>query len=305
MRYSRQPCQAARGAKPFCIAFRGSRRDALRSGLSTGGRAIRRRYVPRYERRRGDLPSIASRKPWRLLDHYRQLSWKHAEGQPPAASGSAARGPSLYGATAWGGPANAGVVYKIDPTGHETQLHTFAGRLEGAYPNSVVLDAAGNLYGTASDGGAAGFGVLYRLDAAGSETVLHNFRGGPDGRNPETGVVLDAAGNLFGTTSSGGHKGRDCRAGCGVVNKLDASGIETVLYTFMGYPDAANSLSGVTFDSAGNLYGTTAHGGASGLGAVYEVDAAGHERVPYRFTGAPDGAAYPYAGVIRDSEGNL
>ena len=205
---------------------------------------------------------------------------------------------NLYGATFHGGPANAGVVYRLDPAGRETVLYSFTGGADGAGPMAgVIHDTEGNLYGTTTAGGAAGWGVVYKLDATGHETVLYSFTGGTDGGYPVAGVIRDPAGNLYGTTFSGG------AASEGVVYKLDPSGHETVLYSFTG-TDGAQPYSGVIRDSAGNLYGTTGGGGRTGAGVVYELNAAGQQTVLYRFTGQADGE-YPFAGVIRDSTGNL
>ena len=101
-----------------------------------------------------------------------------------------------------------------------------------------------------------------------------------------------------GTTSWGG------AANAGVVYKLNASGNETVLYSFTGGADGGNPNAGVIRDSAGNLYGTTTYGGALGAGVVYKLNASSNETVLYSFTGGADGKS-PYAGVIRDSAGNL
>src|SRR5208282_3849903 len=90
----------------------------------------------------------------------------------------------------------------------------------------------------------------------------------------------------------------------GVVFKVDPSGNETVLYTFTGGADGGYPLAGVIRDSAGNLYGTTNGGGASGAGVVFKVDTSGNETVLYTFTGGSDGGS-PWGGVIRDSKGNL
>jgi uncharacterized repeat protein (TIGR03803 family) len=190
----------------------------------------------------------------------------------------------------------------------EVVLHEFT-RQTGAHPVvGVIRDSAGNLYGTTTVGGTAGQGVVYKLDKTGRYTVLHNFRGGADGRQPYAGVIRDSAGNLYGTTSSGG-TGKS-----GVVYKLDTAGHERVLYSFTGGADGDEPLAGVIRDSAGNLYGTTSFGGTPcppvvqgqppSCGVVYRLDAAGHYTVLYRFTGGADGGI-PYAGVIRDSAGNL
>src|ERR1022692_3047842 len=133
---------------------------------------------------------------------------------------------NLYGTTYYGGGANAGVVYKLDTTGHETVLYSFTGGADGGAPFAgVIRDPAGNLYGTTYFGGTANAGVVYKLDTAGHETVLYSFTGVADGRHPQAGVIRDPAGNLYGTAYSGG------TANAGVVYKLDTAGHETVLYT--------------------------------------------------------------------------
>ena len=205
---------------------------------------------------------------------------------------------NLYGTAQIGGTAGAGVVYKLDPTGHETVLYSFTGGAEGAYPQArVIRDVAGTLYGTTSQGGTAYAGVVYKLDMLGHETVLYTFTGGADGGFPYAGVIHDSAGNIYGTTTSGGTRG------FGVVYKLDTAGHETVLYSFTGGADGGRPYAGVIRDAAGNLYGTTVTGGA-GFGVVYKLDAAGHETTLYTFTGGADGNS-PNAGVIHDAAGNL
>lgn len=111
-----------------------------------------------------------------------------------------------------------------------------------------------------------------------------------DGAFPRGGLTRDSAGNLYGTTYSGGP------AGAGVVYKLDTSGNLTVLYSFTGKADGRGPTAGVIRDSAGNLYGTTDYGGvtssiSAGWGLVYKLDTAGHETVLYTFTGGADGGS--------------
>jgi uncharacterized repeat protein (TIGR03803 family) len=179
-------------------------------------------------------------------------------------------------------------------------LYNFTGGADGGYPfTGVIRDSAGNLYGTAELGGTSGAGVVYKVDTAGQETVLYSFTGGTDGGYPEyAGVIRDAAGNLYGTTNSGG------TSGSGVVYKVDTKGQQTVLHSFTGSADGSQPEAGVVRDSVGNLYGTTTSGGASGAGVVYKVDTAGQETVLYSFTGGTDGAR-PWTGLIRDSSGDL
>jgi len=186
-------------------------------------------------------------------------------------------------------------------------LYSFHGRPDGAQPWAALLrDAAGNLYGTTLYGGPESTyctpelegdcGTVFKLSPAGVETILHSFDF-TDGSQRFAGLIRDAAGNLYGTTSGGGAYSQ------GLVFRLSPTGTETVLYSFThreAYP-----VAGLVRDAAGNLYGTTLVPG----GSVYELircDSApsGYEfKVLHTFTGA-DGAN-PYAGLIRDAAGNL
>jgi uncharacterized repeat protein (TIGR03803 family) len=193
-----------------------------------------------------------------------------------------------------------GVVYKVDASGHATVLHNFTGGADGGDPyGGVILDAKGNLYGTASAGGASGNGVVFKINLSGQETVLYNFTGGSDGGAPYGSLISDAAGNFYGTTNGGG------AAGAGVVFKLDRSGNETVLYTFSGGADGGNPLAGLLRDPAGNFYGTTNVGGASGAGVVFKLDTSGDETALYSFTGGADGGYPLWVVLARDSAGDL
>jgi uncharacterized repeat protein (TIGR03803 family) len=224
-----------------------------------------------------------------------------ADGALPYASVIRDAAGNLYGTTAQGGLWNYGVVFKLDKTGKETVLYNFTGGADGGLPRAgVIPDSTGNLYGTTSGGGAAGWGVVFKLNKkTGTETVLHTFTGRADGGGPMAGVIRDSAGNLYGTTSAGGI------SGYGVVFMLDKTGTETALYSFTGGTDGATPLAGLIRDSAGNLYGTTNVGGASGYaGVVFKVDTIGTETVLHNFTAGADGA-FPYAGLVRDSTGNL
>ncbi|HWW14018.1 MAG TPA: choice-of-anchor tandem repeat GloVer-containing protein [Candidatus Dormibacteraeota bacterium] len=118
---------------------------------------------------------------------------------------------NLYGTTPYGGDLSCfrfgcGVVFKLDTTGKETVLHTFTGQPDGAGPNAgLVWDSKGNLYGTTGEGGQYNAGTIFKLDNKGNLTVLHNFGAfASDGKYPSTGLIRDAAGNLYGGTSGGG-----------------------------------------------------------------------------------------------------
>jgi uncharacterized repeat protein (TIGR03803 family) len=213
---------------------------------------------------------------------------------------------NLYGTTNIGGAFRGGTVFKLDTTGKETVLHSFAGEPDGSYPvASLVRDAKGNLYGTTLFGGDAtcdsplGCGTVFRVDTSGHETVLHAFAGGADGELPAAPLVRDSAGNLYGTTDSGG------AYGVGVVFKLDSTSKETVLYSFAGgTSDGSNPFGGLV--TVGNkVYGTTGYGGAYGFGTVYEIDeTTGKERLVYSFMGGADGKL-PSTGLVRDKADNL
>jgi uncharacterized repeat protein (TIGR03803 family) len=209
---------------------------------------------------------------------------------------------NLYGTASGGGASGFGVVFKLDTTGKQTVLHSFAGGSgDGQYPFAgVIRDAAGNLYGTTQNGGASNFGTVFKLDATGSLTLLYSFSGGADGGFPYYGrLVRDKGGNLYGTTFAGG------AFKFGTVFKLDTTGKETVLYSFAGPPgDGQFPYAGLVPDAAGNLYGTTNLGGAFGTGTLFKVDKTGVETVLRHLAYASDGG-YPYAGMIRDSGGNL
>jgi uncharacterized repeat protein (TIGR03803 family) len=211
---------------------------------------------------------------------------------------------NLYGTTNNGGDqtgsSGAGVVFKVDPAGRETVLHTFTGGKDGAYPNGVIRDSTGDLYGTTSNGGASGAGVVYEISASGHQKVLYSFTGGKDGGSPDAALTQDRDGNLFGTTNGGG------TANLGVVFKLERSGHETVLHTFTRGPEGNQPyLAGVILDPDGNLYGTTSFNGSGGAGAVYKLDQSGTASVVYAFPGNVGGQYSYNAGVILGSDGQL
>jgi uncharacterized repeat protein (TIGR03803 family) len=222
---------------------------------------------------------------------------------------------NLYGTTSAGGSADFGTVFKLDPSGNETVLHSFTGSPnDGVRPVSgLIMDRAGNLYGTTPSGGvttsvcpvssfdAVGCGTVFKVDPSGNETVLYTFTGmNGDGAQPFAGsLIMDSAGNLYGTTWFGGS------ANLGTVFKLDPPGHETVLHSFSDLGDGQNPVAGLVMDSAGNLYGTTPNGGALGAGTVFKVDPSGNETVLYSFVGMNGQNSEPFANLILDSAGNL
>jgi uncharacterized repeat protein (TIGR03803 family) len=182
---------------------------------------------------------------------------------------------NLYGTTVYGGCCGSGTVFKLDPPGNETVLHSFGG-LDGLYPQAaLIMDASGNLYGT-TYGSPHWGGTVFKLDPSGNVTVLHQFSGGYaglGGQYPVAGVVMDASGNLYGTTQYGGFfDPTNAFLGAGIVFKLDPSGNETELHEFgLDSADGAYPQADLIMDASGNLYGTTQGGGSSGLGTVFKL----------------------------------
>ncbi len=213
----------------------------------------------------------------------------------------------LYGTASAGGDAGLGVVYRLNAKGGETVLHSFAGGADGATPNGgLILDSSGTLLGTTAAGGASGAGTVFRVKD-GKEAVLYSFAGGSaDGASPQAELTMDEAGNLYGTTSAGGKAGNGTVFELVAPKKKNGKWKEVVLYSFGAGSDGAVPLSGVTFDAAGNLYGTTSVGGANGYGTIFQLKpgAAWTEQILHSFQNGNDGA-YPYAGFVADTAGNL
>jgi len=228
---------------------------------------------------------------------------------------------NLYGTAVAGGPDDVGTVFELSPLSggvwQETTLHGFTGRPDGSEPyGPLTIDVAGNLYGTTNFGGGANQGTIYELTPVSgggwTETLLHSFTGGADGSDPVGGLVLDSAGNLYGTASGGGAHGQ------GTVFELSpVSGggwLFAVLHAFTGGVDGGSPAATLVFDSAGNLYGTTEAGGiltdcafSGGCGVVFElspVSSGGWHETPIHAFNNTDGAL-PLAGVTFDTSGNL
>jgi uncharacterized repeat protein (TIGR03803 family) len=209
--------------------------------------------------------------------------------------------------------------------GTETVLANFDGS-NGATPYAgLILDKAGNLYGTTYIGGTDNSGTVFELSPSSSgwhETVLHSFhRYGKDGSLPYASLVMDGAGNLYGTTFAGGGHQNECGGGypgCGTVFELSPTKgqgwRETILYNF---PNAKNGLSpayAMALDKSGNLYSTTFSGGSGaclgGCGVVFKIahDSKGwRESVIYDFCSVQNCAdgSNPDGPVIVDESGNL
>ena len=202
-------------------------------------------------------------------------------------------------------------------------IYDFTGGQDGANPfTGLTIDAGGNIYGTAFSGGAAGFGTVFSLDNSGSGWTLvplYSFAGGSDGEGPVARLTLGPDGALYGSTSAGG--AGSCNNyngyfGCGTVYEMRppprapasvmVSWGSNVLYRFSG-SDGAYPQGDLTFDQAGDIYGTTINGGSAGWGVVYSLTRSNGgwtQSVLYQARGDGDGQ-YPWGGVAFDPSGSL
>jgi uncharacterized repeat protein (TIGR03803 family) len=219
---------------------------------------------------------------------------------------------NFYGTATVGGivyeltPSNSGWIYNV--------IYSFTGSDDGYSPTgTLTIGPDGALYGTTEFGGGTGCsvqvgcGTVFRLQRSPkgdwTETVLYRFTGGADGSFPNGGLILDRAGNLYGTTG----QGWDPK---GVVYELTPSNGEwtqTILYTFTGGSDGASPAAGLIFDGAGNLYGTTRFGGSSSSGTAFQLTpgvSGWKESVLHSFQGGNDGDQ-PWSSLIFDQAGNL
>ncbi len=253
----------------------------------------------------------------------------------------------LYGTTNYGGTNDGGTAFRMNTADNNLQvLYNFQGYAL-PQPSALIMDSSGNLYGTTQNGGTcperpgSGCGIVFKLSPPNGQvttwtfTGLYTFKGRIpdndiyDGESPSGGVIMDSAGNLFGTTDYGGAHDDGivfelkCVASTsGSCTAYDAS--DTILHTFdASEGDGGVPLAGLITDSAGNLYGTTVRGGSSancvatggdepiGCGTIFKLsqpavgETAWTETVLYNFDGPPSDGAQPLAGLVMDSSGNL
>jgi uncharacterized repeat protein (TIGR03803 family) len=174
----------------------------------------------------------------------------------------------------------------------------------------LISDAAGNLYGTTASGGAFQHGAVFKLsfvNGTWTEDVLYSFKGGPDdGLDSESALLLDSAGNLYGTTAGGGPSNN------GTVFKLSPDGAggwtETILHAFNGTDGSLPILAPLVADAHGNLYGVTqgyCYRGTCGNGTVYELSHRLNGSLSFKVLHSFGHTALPDAGVILDKAGTL
>jgi uncharacterized repeat protein (TIGR03803 family) len=252
------------------------------------------------------------------LDNTGKLVWMHSftgsSGQEPLAGLLRSKAGNLYGTTVLGGDTvcytyGCGTVFELSSIGKEKVLDKFTGGLDAQNSEAqLVEDVAGNLYGTTYMGGTSGYGTVFKIDPAGHETLLYSFAGplggGGDGAYAYRGVILDAAGNIYGGTSAGGAYG--------------AGTVFEILYSFTGVADGGGPDSVLLLDAQGNLYGTTVLGGntncggGSGCGVVFklspQVGGNWTETTLYTFcslANCADGREPLTGPLVLDSAGNL
>jgi len=192
--------------------------------------------------------------------------------------------------------------------------YSFQGGLDGATPSNVVADTAGNLYATTFSGGAFNAGAIVKLTQSGgvwTNTVLYSFcskASCPDGWAPDRELVIDKKGNLYGITLWGGNPA--CQYGCGVAFRLHPANGGWKYQTIHRFDPSAGFYpqASLTFDKAGNLFGTTSDASGLGHGTVFELTLS-HGRwvhnVIYAFTEIGNDGSGPFSGVTIDQTGNL
>jgi uncharacterized repeat protein (TIGR03803 family) len=245
---------------------------------------------------------------------------------------------NFYGITATGGTSNAGVAFKITPTGTQTVLYNFD-VTHGGNPNGgLVMGTDGNFYGTSEHGGAHAYGNIFQLTAAGSLKVLYDFTGGADGGYPLAPPIQGTDGNLYGTTYPGVSYKISTKGAFKVIKKIPAtpygplvqgtdgafygmteqggtSGVGTIfqisgtkvttLYNFDG-THGAYPYGGLAQGADGNFYGTTSAGGTANAGVIFQATSKGAVTVLYNFDSVHPANGYQaYAGLVAATDGNL
>jgi uncharacterized repeat protein (TIGR03803 family) len=232
---------------------------------------------------------------------------------------------NLYGTTAQGGQLGLGLVFQLTPDGKGNWtakvIHAFGKGRDGGLPAGLTIDSQGNLFGTTFAGyevAGAAYELTPQRNGKWKRTVLHGFTGGKDGEFPSGNLILDAAGNLYGTAESGGaaSNSNGCDFGCGTVFKLTPGAKAwtfSVLYSFTGGQDGRQPDGTLAFDASGNLYGTTETGGGTGCdfgygcGTAFELSPSAKgpwtEAVLHSFQKQPDGLK-PQGALLPDSQGN-
>jgi uncharacterized repeat protein (TIGR03803 family) len=208
-------------------------------------------------------------------------------------------GTTIFGTTYNGGQFGFGTVFSLASKGTETVIHDFNSAfptLDGAHPYGGLVVRMGLLYGTTQLGGVGNLGTVFSITKTGGYVTLYNFKGGAtDGQGPNAGVLFDTAGNIYGTTYSGG------QSNAGTVYKISAGGGESILHHFeRNTGDGTNPYSNL-IKAKGSFYGTTLLGGSANGGTVYKITTSGTETVVHSFTGGADGFN-PYGSLLLNTD---
>jgi uncharacterized repeat protein (TIGR03803 family) len=256
-----------------------------------------------------------------------------ADGEYPVTGLTIDAAGNLYGTTSTGGNGGHGygTVFKLKHAGSGwivNVLYGFSGG-DGISPQGrVALARDGTVYGTTIQGGGSGnkcpggCGVVFRLTpppsapksvlAPWNETIVHGFNG-TDGFEPQGDLILDQAGNIYGTTLNGGSQAcnNSGQLGCGVVYEViatkDGGWDETLLFAAQGGSAGSEPIGGVVFDPSGNLYGALEATGPFNWGLIFQLSPSGpgwKEQSAYIFSGGSNGGV-PEAGLIADASGNV
>jgi uncharacterized repeat protein (TIGR03803 family) len=279
------------GANPFTALVRGS--DGYFYGTTQGGGAYTNQYGQGY----GTVFKIGSNGVFTTLHSFTGGN----DGAFPEATLVQGTDGNFYGTASYGGRNNVGTVFKISADGALTNLYSFTGESDGAYPQAgLTLGSDGNFYGTAYLGGD-GAGTVFKISSNGAFKSLYSFTGANNGVEPETTMVQASDGNFYGTTEYG--PGTDS----GTVFKINSNGVFTTLCSLAG-----QSFGGLVQGRDGNFYGTTLQGGAGGAGTVYRLTVVPPPQLalipsgPYMILTWPTNyGAFSYAGYTLQSTTNL
>jgi uncharacterized repeat protein (TIGR03803 family) len=240
-----------------------------------------------------------------------------SDGNTPVAGLIQATDGNLYGTTQYGGngadcAGGCGTVFKMDPSGNVTTLHSFTGS-DGSSPMGALIQARdGNFYGTTARGGTGSLcqdscGTVFKMDSSGNLTTLHSFAGS-DGSMPLAGLIQALDGNFYGTTGAGG--GGACSDGCGTAFRIDRSGNFATLHDFSGTgTSGANPFAGLLQAPDGTFFGTTysgAGGGCTGgCGTIYTMSSSGQVTTLHSFTRFQSDGVFPVASLFRAANGKI
>jgi uncharacterized repeat protein (TIGR03803 family) len=223
------------------------------------------------------------------------------DGTYPASGLFKGKKDTLWGTAQFGGADNYGVVFQVTPGGNDKVIHTFTDAAnDGAQPETGLIgDTQGNLWGNTYVGGASQFGTVFKITSLNVFSVVHSFGGAPsDGAYPNSGQLLDAGGNIWGTTFQGGANG------LGTIFKITPTGSYSVVYSFNGV-GGFSPLAGLTPDGRGHFWGNASAGGQNGYGTVYYINQHGLYSVAHTFAADGVDGIYPVGGLVRDKNGNL